>query len=600
MRPQFLILLITLAICCPLTSHGAEMVWYSGLFSGEEDVSDFGTVVEAFAFTGENAANALEGTIPLEDPFEVNGTLFTPLNFTLGDAPEYLQGITFDDGEFGHTTAEDGLEGLISGLAFQRDVSSQIYELNGLTVGQGYQVEFYYYHRTADRTIELDDLSDNTTTLRDGALGGHAWGYFVADDDYQEITATASTGSLYMSGYQLREVPEQPPIVVPPEPPASIPALIGYWNFDDNTQDQSGNGNHGVISGGVEYDDDFPAALGSGKSAAFDGLVDSHVEIEHNSMMPVTGHRDFTISMWVRGDGMSGDNNDDRIFSEGSSLSNDPLFNLGTKNDGADATVDFYYRNGGGPDHQFSVGEAFDDDWHHVLWVDENNVGTLYIDGELDTTFDYSAFQDFEADITSIGSVLRAADCCNFTGNIDDVSAFSFVLPEEDIIALANGESPLNIKIPSVLPGDYNSNGELDAGDLDLQAAAIAGGLDPPEFDLTGDGSVNGDDRIFWLHDLKSTWVGDADLNGLFDSGDFVAVFVEGLYETGEAAGWAQGDWNADLVFDSGDFVAAFIDGGYEIGAFPGAVQAVPEPSSVVLVLLGLAGLLMRTRHRHG
>ncbi len=148
------------------------------------------------------------------------------------------------------------------------------------------------------------------------------------------------------------------------------------------------------------------------------------------------------------------------------------------------------------------------------------------------------------------------------------------------------------------LTGDYNGNGELDAEDLDLQAVAIAGGLDPPEFDLTGDGAVNGDDRIFWLHDLKSTWVGDADLNGLFDSGDFVAVFVEGLYETGEAAGWAQGDWNADLVFDSGDFVAAFIDGGYEIGAFPGAVQAVPEPSCLVLALLSLAGLVGLARRR--
>ena len=78
----------------------------------------------------------------------------------------------------------------------------------------------------------------------------------------------------------------------------------------------------------------------------------------------------------------------------------------------------------------------------------------------------------------------------------------------------------------------------------------------------------------------------------MFDSGDFVAVFIEGLYETGEAAGWAKGDWNADLVFDSGDFVAAFIDGGYEIGAYPGAVQAVPEPSNLALADARFAGLV--------
>ncbi len=66
-------------------------------------------------------------------------------------------------------------------------------------------------------------------------------------------------------------------------------------------------------------------------------------------------------------------------------------------------------------------------------------------------------------------------------------------------------------------------------------------------------------------------------------------------------AGWAEGDWNADLVFDSGDFVAAFVDGGYEQGLFPGAVQAVPEPSAIVLLLLGIAclrGKLVRRASR--
>ncbi|MDG2381290.1 MAG: hypothetical protein P8N76_06415 [Pirellulaceae bacterium] len=137
---------------------------------------------------------------------------------------------------------------MLSGLAFESGVNPQFLELDNLTVGQGYQVEFYYYHRTMDRSVELDDGGGNAIMVPNRSYGS---GYFVADSSSQEIIASANTGSQFLNGYQLREVAEQPPIPDGPEPlEPSVPALIGYWNFDGNTQDQSGKGNHGVISGG--------------------------------------------------------------------------------------------------------------------------------------------------------------------------------------------------------------------------------------------------------------------------------------------------------------------------------------------------------------
>ncbi len=148
--------------------------------------------------------------------------------------------------------------------------------------------------------------------------------------------------------------------------------------------------------------------------------------------------------------------------------------------------------------------------------------------------------------------------------------------------------------------GDYDGDQLLTDADLDLQASEGIAGQDLT-YDLNADGVVDfAGDRVMWLHDLKSVYVGDADLNGQFDSSDFVAVFVAGKYETGEAAGWAEGDWDGDQQFGSSDFVAAFIDGGYEAGEFPAAaVKAVPEPSSVVLLLLSFAGLLRMARRRN-
>ena len=76
-----------------------------------------------------------------------------------------------------------------------------------------------------------------------------------------------------------------------------------------------------------------------------------------------------------------------------------------------------------------------------------------------------------------------------------------------------------------------------------------------------------------------------------------MTIFGAAKYETGEAATWAEGDWNGDGAFNSSDFVAAFSGGGYEKGPRDGGLQVVPEPSSVVL-LVGLAGLLTLRRRR--
>ena len=138
------------------------------------------------------------------------------------------------------------------------------------------------------------------------------------------------------------------------------------------------------------------------------------------------------------------------------------------------------------------------------------------------------------------------------------------------------------VSLSILQPGDYNGNGMLDAGDLDLQSQGIKD--QNLKYDANGDGVVDVADRVVWTNDLKNTWMGDSDLNGVFDSSDFVIVFGEGKYETGEPATWGQGDWNGDMLFDSGDFVTAFGSGGYEMGEQPGGpnpvTAAVPEPSS--------------------
>lgn len=59
---------------------------------------------------------------------------------------------------------------------------------------------------------------------------------------------------------------------------------------------------------------------------------------------------------------------------------------------------------------------------------------------------------------------------------------------------------------------------------------------------------------------------GDSNFDGVFDSSDIVAVFQEGLFESGQAAEASQGDWNGDGLFDTADFVFAFQNSRYAQG----------------------------------
>ena len=249
-----------------------------------------------------------------------------------------------------------------------------------------------------------------------------------------------------------------------------------------------------------------------------------------------------------------------------------------------DATVTGVLSNGGGGDG--TVGR---------ILVDGVEVWSALSDGvavnvNTDLTLSEGSIVDFVIDPDGAG-VFDPNNALATIGLINDGadgSTFSVSVRQRILFIPAGG-----------VTGDFNGNGALDAADLDLQAGAMVAGGPLVPYDLNGDSAVNSADRLKWLHDLKKTWVGDSDLNGLFESADFVLAFQAGKYEVaGAAATWVQGDWDGNQLFTSADFVAAFADGGYEAGPRPGAVSAVPEPTSIVLTLLGLVSLLGVGRRR--
>jgi hypothetical protein len=223
--------------------------------------------------------------------------------------------------------------------------------------------------------------------------------------------------------------------------------------------------------------------------------------------------------------------------------------------------------------------------WNHYAFVKGGERAAIYQDGDLlIETLDRPEFLNFTT--ARFGTFTN--DAFPYAGLMDDIGVWDEMLSDAAIASLAAGNNPVG-----GVRGDFNADGSLDAADIDALTAQVLGGTNPPPYDLNSDQLVNDADRVVWVHDLKKTYFGDANLDGLFDSTDFVSVFQTGEYEdaTARNSTWGKGDWNGDGDFTSGDFVTAFQDGGYEKGPRPG-IAAVPEPSACILAWFGLWAVL--------
>jgi hypothetical protein len=318
----------------------------------------------------------------------------------------------------------------------------------------------------------------------------------------------------------------------------TVPAsadLIGYWDLEANFDDTSGNGNDGMLVGGASYQADAPAAITGTMSVAFDGLAGTYGIINPGTGgLAITAQPNFTVSMWVKGDGTA--NSDDRIFSESISTNENPLFNVGTHNASTDGTVDIYVRNGAAAEtfgHAHSTGIAFDGEWHHVVIVGgADSRLDLYIDGALDTQFDHSNAPAFTPDTTTVGGILRAADCCNFLGNIDDVAMWNQGLIMADIAALADGSvTPLTL-VPT--PTDSDMDGMLDTFEQQIIDADLEDAINTledvvPTDDFDIDGSTNENEEAIGTDPINPDTDGDGANDGSeTNTGEWLSVTNRG------------------------------------------------------------------------
>ena len=358
----------------------------------------------------------------------------------------------------------------------------------------------------------------------------------------------------------------------PPGPQPPLPTMVHQWTFDGTLADQIGTA-HGEVSGGAVLD---------GNRLSLDGLPGSRMLTAPIGESLATK----TLIAWVSLDDVANSSRGSALTIENNA--NGDVFDAIVYGEAAEgkwmAGSNFFQRTQNPQEYgtEESVGEP--GEVMVAIVYDEDNSITLYRDGELYGSFTQGLLQPFASNsVVQIGP-RHGSHNDVFSGFVNEARIYNKALTADEILAVfAMGVGA---------HGDFNGDGAYSVVDIDMLTSKVRAGTGGGAFDLNDDGAINDDDRTIWVHDVKRTYFGDANLDGEFSSADFVDVFVAGEYEDTRAgnSSWATGDWDGDAEFTSSDFVTAFVDGGYELGKRE-AVNAVPEPSTVLLLLLGMVAV---------
>ena len=143
-----------------------------------------------------------------------------------------------------------------------------------------------------------------------------------------------------------------------------------------------------------------------------------------------------SFSFWVKGAAQ----NDNRVLAGGNSGSGNTVYGLGSSN-GDTSKLRAFVRSDAGTSliNAESTITVFDNDWHHVVWIDNAGTVSLYVDGVLDgTSFSYTP-ATLTTNVGAIAVLLRTSLAFHFVGLFDDIRAFhATALDAADVSYLHN------------------------------------------------------------------------------------------------------------------------------------------------------------------
>jgi surface protein len=232
-----------------------------------------------------------------------------------------------------------------------------------------------------------------------------------------------------------------------------VDGLIGYWPFNGNANDESGNGNHGTVSDAILSTDRFGS---NNSSYAFDGST-SKIYFSLNSIGNlIPAGSELTTSLWVKTSDLNGP-----LVSMRPEIPEAHLYNfmIGTLRDTevSPGNYGIFIRDINNSEKSQFGSNVVDNNWHTLTIVSESNGNVhLYKNGNLEASvsgnngeLNFSPnFMTFGAEeYWIVGDQSGNCNSCNtveeqyLNGQLDDIAIWNRALSAEEINNLYLGNS---------------------------------------------------------------------------------------------------------------------------------------------------------------
>jgi hypothetical protein len=233
--------------------------------------------------------------------------------------------------------------------------------------------------------------------------------------------------------------------------PSYLPAngLVGWWPFNGNANDESGNGNHGTVNGATLTTDRNGNA---NKAYLFNG---NNITIPHSNSLNLKNS--FTVGFWY--------------LSNSTSFAQDLLMK-GPDNQlnswwirhhtyAIDPNVNFAFKpNSNGAD-QIGFPSPSINTWTYVVAIAESNTLKIYQNGVLKNTIINVSIPNINSNTfnLTIGTLQYG-----FNGKIDDIAIYNRALTQTEITALySSSQNTINLNLTTFLEGSYSGNSSMTA-----------------------------------------------------------------------------------------------------------------------------------------